>query len=361
MNIGIIAHLKHPIKKPFMGGLETFTYEITQRLIAKGHQVTLYASEQSDPKLNVHVILSDIDYDRETFSRFRSHELSEDFISTHHAYLELMQDIDGKNHDVIFNNSLNYVPVTMATLINTPMVTVLHTPPIFEMKRAMSYERKSGKVRYVSVSNSNAIAWQPYLNSCEVITNGVDMQTWKYFEQPTGKYVIWFGRIHPDKGTHIAIQAAKIAGYKIKVAGSIADHHYYQTYVEPLIDEQVELLGNCSHEELNELIGNALCAVITPCWEEPFGLVVAESLACGTPVAGIAKGALPYLITHTTGCLTSSSNPAELADCIGNAIHLKRADCRQHAENTLNIERMADAYEQVLMDSIQQQKHVEAL
>lgn len=344
-----------------MGGLEAFTYEITKRLIAKGHEVTLYASEQSDPDLNVHVILSDIDYDRETFSRFRSHELSEDFISTHHAYLELMQDIDGRNHDVIFNNSLNYVPVTMATITNTPMVTVLHTPPIFEMKRAMSHERKSGKVRYVSVSNSNAIAWQPYLNSCEVITNGVDMNQWKYFEKPSGKYVMWFGRIHPDKGTHIAIQAAKLAGYRIKVAGSIADHHYFETYVKPLVDEQVELLGNCTHEELNNLIGNALCAVITPCWEEPFGLVVAESLACGTPVAGIAKGALPYLITSEIGSLTSSCNPTELADCIAHAVTLDRSACRKHAEKTLNIDRMTDAYEQILTDTIAQKSPIHAL
>ncbi|WP_316738582.1 glycosyltransferase [Pedobacter aquatilis] len=175
MNIGIIAHLKHPIRKPYMGGLEAFTFEITRRLIARGHDVTLYASELSDPALNVKVILSDLDYDRETFSRFRSHELSEDFISTHHAYLELMQDIDGQGHDIIFNNSLNYVPVTMSSILETPMVTVLHTPPIFEMKRAMAYERKLGKMHYVSVSEPNARAWKPYLNACEVIGNGIDL------------------------------------------------------------------------------------------------------------------------------------------------------------------------------------------
>jgi len=356
MNIGIIAHLKHPIRKPYMGGLEAFTYEVTKRLISRGHTVTLYASELSDPDLNVNVILSDMDYDRETFSRFRTHEMSEDFISTHHAYLELMQDIDGKNHDVIFNNSLNYVPVTMATILNTPMVTVLHTPPIFELKRAMAHERKTGKVRYVSVSKPNAQAWQPYLNHCEVIGNGVDMELWRYFAEPAGDYLIWFGRIHPDKGTHLAIQAAKLAGYKIKIAGSIADTHYFQTYVEPLIDEQVELLGNCTHKELNELIGNAKCSIITPCWEEPFGLVVAESLACGTPIAGIARGALPFLINATTGCLTYSNDPVELSNCVKVAVKLDRAACRAHAEKELNIELMIESYEELLMDTIAQQE-----
>lgn len=352
MNIGIIAHLKHPIRRPYMGGLEAFTYEVTKRLIARGHTVTLYASELSDPDLNVHVILTDVDYDRETLSRFRSHELSEDFISTHHAYLELMQDIDGRQHDIIFNNSLNYVPLTMSTVTATPMVTVLHTPPIFEMKRAMSHERKTGRIRYVSVSKPNALAWQPFLNNCEVIYNGVDISLWKFHPKPLGDYLVWFGRIHPDKGTHIAIQAARLAGYPIKVAGSIADSHYFQTYVEPLIDKDVELLGNCNHEMLNELIGNARCSLITPCWDEPFGLVVAESLACGTPVAGISRGALPYLVSPGTGCLTSSNDPAALAGCIESAVKMDRSACRRQAEENLDIERMIDAYESLFSDTV---------
>jgi glycosyltransferase involved in cell wall biosynthesis len=352
MNIGIIAHLKHPIRKPFMGGLEAFTHDIAKRLKDRGHEITLYASELSDPYLNVHVILSDMDYDRETFSRFRSHEMSEDFISTHHAYLELMQDIDGNGHDIIFNNSLNYVPVTMSTMLETPMVTVLHTPPIFEMKRAMAHERKIGKMNYVSVSKPNAEAWRPYLNDCAVINNGIDTAAWKFHSEPKGNYLAWFGRIHPDKGTHIAIQAAKLSGYKIKVAGSIADRHYYETYVAPLVDDSVELLGNCSHQELNDLIGNALCCLITPCWEEPFGLVVAESLACGTPVAGISRGALPYILTAETGSLTSSNDPAELAGCIKNAIKLDRSACRMRAELTLDVEYMVDAYEELFNSTI---------
>lgn len=353
MNIGIIAHLKHPIRKPYMGGLEAFTHDIAQRLQARGHTITLYASEHSDPELNVHAIMSDSDYDRETLSRFRSHELCEDFISTHHAYLELMQDIDGRGHDIIFNNSLNYVPVTMASMLQTPMVTVLHTPPIFEMKRAMAHEKKIGKIKYVSVSQPNADAWRPYLNHCDVISNGVDTDKWNFYSEPEGGYVIWFGRIHPDKGTHLAIQAAKLAGYKIKLAGSIADRHYYETYVEPLLDDTTELLGNCTHEQLNHYIGSALASIITPCWDEPFGLVVAESLACGTPVAGIARGALPYILDENTGCLTTSNNPAELAACIKTAVTLSRTACRQRAENELNAERMAAAYESLFEETLQ--------
>jgi glycosyltransferase involved in cell wall biosynthesis len=350
MNIGIIAHLKHPIRKPYMGGLEAFTHDICHRLKSRGHQITLYASEFSDPDLNVKVILSDTDYDRETFSRFRSHELSEDFISTHHAYLEMMQDIDGQGHDIIFNNSLNYVPITMASLLDTPMVTVLHTPPIFELKRAMAHERKLGQIKYVSVSKTNAEAWKPFLNECQVIPNGVDIHTWKFNATPAGGYVIWFGRIHPDKGTHLAIKAARAAGRKIKIAGTVADRNYYDIYVAPLLDNDVEVMGACNHKELNDLIGNADVSVITPCWDEPFGLVVAESLACGTPVAGISRGALPYILSDQTGCLTTSSHTEELAECINKAALLDRKACRKRAEDKLDVDHMVKAYEDLFKE-----------
>lgn len=353
MKIAIIAHLKHPIRKPFMGGLEAFTYEVSKLLLNRGHDITLFASEHSDPTLNVHSILSDVDYDMETLSRFRSHELSEDFISTHHAYLELMQEIDTYGFDIIFNNSLNYVPITMATLVHTPMVTVLHTPPIFEMKKAILAANRSPKITYVSVSHANASAWKPYTNECAVIQNGIDIKKWRYTETNTAAYVLWFGRIHPDKGTHFAIAAAKLAGKRIKIAGSIADRHYFDTYVAPLLDHDAEWVEHCTHEELNDLIGHAAVSVITPCWEEPFGLVVAESLACGTPVAGFARGALPKIVTSETACLTHSCSVTELAKCIINAAQLDRDACRKHAERSLDIAEMVSAYEELFHNVIQ--------
>lgn len=351
MKIGIIAHLKHPIRKPFTGGLEAFTYDVTKRLIQRGHDVTLFASEHSDASLNVRSIMSDVDYDRETLSRFRSHELSEDFISTHHAYLELMQDIDGAGFDIIFNNSVNYVPITMASLIKTPMVTVLHTPPIFEMKRAAAREQHLRKIYYVSVSKSNATAWKPYIGNCKIITNGIDLRQWHFYPANDQRYVMWFGRIHPDKGTHLAIEAAKLAGKTIRIAGSVADQHYFETYVEPMLDEKAIWMGHRTHEELNELIGNAEVSLITPCWDEPFGLVVAESLACGTPVAGFSRGALPTILTEKTGVLTHSCGPHELAKCIVRAATLDRADCRTQALH-LDIDTMVSSYEELFSEIV---------
>ena len=345
MKIGIIAHLKYPISKPFMGGLEAFTYDICQRLLSRGHDVLLYACAGSDPILNVRPILCAEDYHPITSSQFTSHQLSTEYISTHHAYVEMMQDIDKDELDVIFNNSLNYVPIMMSELVKAPMVTVLHTPPIFELKNAIRLEQNSGRIKYVSVSQTNAENWKDYAPNCEVILNGVDLAAWKFYPENDGGYVMWFGRIHPDKGLHLAIEAAKLAGKKLKVAGAISDQYYYETQILPRLDDSIELLGVCDHKKLNGLIGNAIVSLITPCWNEPFGLVVAESLACGTPVAGISKGALPNLLDGLTGKLCSGNDVQELAACILQAEKLDRYECRSRAERLFDVEKMVDSYE----------------
>jgi len=349
MKIGIIAHLKHPIRSPFSGGLEAFTFDVTQRLISRGHDVTLFASSKSDALLNVTPILSDEHYDDATGYREKKPNLSSEYIAEHHAYLQLMQDIDSLELDVIFNNSLHYVPITMAGIVSTPMLTVLHTPPFFELKNAVKAERRQGTISYVTVSDRNAENWNEFTGGCSVIRNGIDLSNWEYYPVPEGDYAIWFGRIHPDKGTHLAIEAAKLAGVKLYLAGNIADEKYFKNRVEPLLDDQVSYVGQKDHNELNALIGNAFVSLITPTWEEPFGLVVAESLACGTPVAGFAIGALPQLITAQTGELAKPGDVKALAKAIAGAKLKKRSACREHAVSSFNVEKMILAYEKQLM------------
>jgi len=348
MKIGIIAHLKHPIRSPFLGGLEAFTYDVAKRLIARGHEVILFASSKSAPMLNVYSILSDEHYDDVSGYREKRPNISSEYMAEHYAYMELMQHIDAMELDVIFNNCLHYVPVTMAGLVKTPMLTVLHTPPFFELKNAVKLERRQGNVSYVTVSVRNAENWNAYTDECAVVRNGIDLLSWTYYAVPAGNYAVWFGRIHPDKGTHLAIRAAKLAGVRLIIAGNIADDKYFKNQVQPLLDDTIEYVGHKSHEELNALIGNAFVSLITPTWEEPFGLVVAESMACGTPVAGFLIGALPELITPETGMLAKSGDVCDLASAIAAARIKKRSDCRKHAELSFDVDKMIMAYEDQL-------------
>lgn len=346
MRIGIIAHLKHPIKPPFAGGLEAFTYEVANRLTDLGHEVFLFASSSSQTKATLYPILHDGNYDSKTGVRQRHRDLSSEYIAEHHAYYKMMLDIRELGLDIIFNNSLHYVPITMANLASIPMLTVLHTPPFYELKNATKAQKPDNQISYVTVSDANARNWSDYIEDCKVILNGIDLSEWNYYE--AGKqqdYAVWFGRIHPDKGLDLAIQAAKLAGLPLKVAGGIGDMRYYRKKIEPLLDDSIDMLGLLGHQELNRVIGQAKVCLVTPVWEEPFGLVVAESLACGTPVAGFKTGALPEVINSDCGMLVSPGNVVGLAEVLHRAALLDRGKIRQYAEENLGIDKMLSQYE----------------
>ncbi|NTE04609.1 glycosyltransferase family 4 protein [Agrobacterium tumefaciens] len=355
MRIGIISHLKHPIVAPFDGGLEVFTHEITRRLVSRGHDVILFASSSSDENLPVDPILSDEDYDEKTGMRIKRRDLPSEYIAEHHAYFGLMSRIDDYKLDIIFNNSLHYIPITMANVVTTPMLTVLHTPPFYELQMAIRAEQRNPVIQYVTVSQQSAANWSDVMSDCEVIENGIDLDLWKSYGKANDQhYAIWFGRIHPDKGLHLAIQAAKIARIPLKVAGAIADQRYFKEKVSDLLDENVELLGIQDQKSLNSLIGGASVCIVSPCWQEPFGLVVAEALSCGTPVAGFKMGALPEIVAEGTGILVDYPEVEDLAKAIKNAMELDRNFVSSYARGRFDIEKMIDSYEKMLAEVAQQ-------
>lgn len=355
MKIGVIAHLKHPIKAPFAGGLEAFTYEITHRLTQRGHEVTLFASSSSAAGGKLYPILDDCSYDFRTGMRLKKSDLSSEYIAEHHAYYRMMTEIDAFELDVIFNNSLHYVPVTMAGVIKTPMATVLHTPPFYELQLATRAEQRFKNISYMTVSRSNAENWKEYISDCPFIHNGIDLNKWTFYpEGKQGNYAVWFGRIHPDKGLDTAIQAAKLAGMPLKVAGGIADKKYYSEKIEPVLDANTQMIGLLDHQQLNRLIGEARVCLITPVWQEPFGLVVAESMACGTPVAGVRAGALPEIVTDEGGILVEPGDAPGLAGAMLQASALDRKKIRNYAEANLNIEEMLTRYEKFLESVVTQ-------
>lgn len=349
MKIGIISHLKHPIRPPFAGGLEVFTHQITNALQSGGHDVTLFASSSSDPSLPLVPILSDDYYDDLTGYRKRRKDLPSEYIAEHHAYFRLMSEIDHYGFDVIFNNSLHYVPITMASVIHTPMVTVLHTPPFYELELAIAAERKNPVINYITVSGKSAENWKSLVHHCHVIMNGINTSEWAFRAEPeTDRYAIWFGRIHPDKGLHLAIDAARKANIPLRIAGGIADEKYYKQKIEPLIGPDLVFLGLLDQRALNLEIGGAAICLITPCWEEPFGFVAAEAMACGTPIAGFKMGALPEIVAPHTGILTDAGNTAQLSQAILAAEKLDRQQIRDYAVQKFSFDHMVASYEEFL-------------
>jgi glycosyltransferase involved in cell wall biosynthesis len=351
MRIGIITHLKYPIREPFAGGLEMHTYALTRHLQERGHQVTLFATPNADPELNVEPMhIDELHYDLLSNAERNTDKFSELFVQEHHAYLKLMLRLaDDNRFDVIHNNSLHYLPVSMAPTVATPMITTLHTPPFSWLQSAVRNEQPYRKIQYVSVSRQNLQTWAPYVSPdvCRVIYNGVDLSRWRFGAQSDRRTALWFGRIVPEKGTHLAIEAAHLAGLRIIIAGPVCDERYFSEEVQPRLRPADTYAGHLTHRQLADLLGGVGVMLCTPRWEEPYGLVVAESLACGTPVAAFARGALPEIINPEVGCLALSDNVESLAEAARKALELSRRACREWAETFCSVEAMVSAYEEL--------------
>lgn len=345
LDIGLIADSRNPIREPFAGGLEAHTHALATGLRARGHRVTIYASDASDAGLGVVPVR--VPEQRLRLSRRARSDMSmpdERFMQDHHAYLDLMLRLRRTSHDVLHNNSLHYLPVAMAPSLSLPVVTVLHTPPTPWIESAVQCSARSGN-EFVSVSKANARAWRHSLQVRAVVANGVDLGVWRPSRPADPPYAVWTGRMVPEKAPHLAIEAAHRAGLALRLAGPTPDPEYFEREIRGRLGGEAVYLGHLSRRELVKLVGGARVSLVTPCWDEPYGLVVAESLACGTPVAGFARGAIPEILNVHCGRLAEPGDVADLARAATEAMRLRRDDCRRRAESTCSLDEMVRRYE----------------
>lgn len=346
MRIGIIASARFPIRQPFAGGLERHTYDLATGLRARGHAVTVFASDGSDPDLGVEPVCSeDCQADFSDAAMGDPSALPEPFMRTHHAYLHLMLDLAERDFDLIQNSSLHYLPVSLAPFLDIPVVTTLHTPPTPWLESALASHYRADQSTFVSVSHANARSWASTLDVTEVIPNGIDLEAWPFSTSGDPSTVVWSGRLVPEKGPHLAVEAAHAAGKRIVLAGPLDGNGYADNEVLDRLRPEDRYAGHLEQGELASLVGTAGTFVSSPCWEEPFGLVVAEALACGTPVAAFDRGALREIVNDRTGVLASPDDIVGLADAIEQAGGLGRSDCRSRAEAEFSVGRMVDRYE----------------
>ncbi|MFE9410609.1 glycosyltransferase [Streptomyces sp. NPDC006704] len=343
LRVALIASARHPIREPFAGGLEAHTWGLAHALTRRGHRVELFAAPGSDPALEARelpvrqVVLS-------SAARADASMPSTTWMEEHHAYLGLMLDLarDGEHRfDVVHNNSLHHLPVAMASALRVPVITTLHTPPTPWLESAIQ-SRDTCPVVFTAVSQCTASVWHPMVPDALVVRNGIDTDFWR--PGPGGPDLVWSGRMVPEKGPHLAIRAARAAGVPLRLAGPVSDERYFEEEVEPLLEDGVSYAGHLDRKELAELLGTSAAALVTPGWDEPYGLVVAEALACGTPVCGFDRGALAEILTPRCGLLAPPGDIAALAALIPRAMRLDRAAARRRAELFCSLEHTADAY-----------------
>lgn len=342
MRICLIASSRFPLAEPFAGGLEAHTASLAHQLMRRGHEVSVFAAPGSDPRLRINE-LAVLPFSSSHAARTDVGARPEQWMQEHHAYLGLMLELmrfGDQRFDVIHNNSLHYLPIAMADSLGLPLLTTLHTPPLAWLESAVSFAPASAV--FAAVSQHTARAWEHVVRST-VVLNGVDTDAWGV--GPGGHRAVWTGRIVREKGPDLALMAARAAGIGIDLAGPILDETYFGEFVAPHLDENARYVGHLGTAELAALVGAAAVAVVSPRWDEPYGLVAAEAMSCGTPVAAFARGALPELVPAEVGALAHSTDSNALASAIGSALKVDRRAVRRYATTALSIDRMVTEYE----------------
>jgi glycosyltransferase involved in cell wall biosynthesis len=238
--------------------------------------------------------------------------------------------------DIIHNN-FDFLPLTYSGLIKTPVITTIHG---FSSPRIIPVYKKYNSIgHYVSISNADR---SPELNYLATVYNGLDTRDFEFYENPDD-YLLYFGRIHPHKGTAEAIEIAKKSGRRLLIAGIIQDENYYREKIEPFLSEKIAYIGHAGPDKRRQLLGNAYALLHPISFNEPFGMSVAEAMLCGTPVIAFNRGSMPELIKDAeTGFLVNTID--EAVNAVSQIGQLNRTDCYNWASSQFSCDKMVKDY-----------------
>ncbi|WP_307803007.1 glycosyltransferase [Frigoribacterium sp. PvP032] len=352
--IVVVAPLRYPIAEPHAGGLESSVWHQVRVLRSRGHQVLLCAVEGSDhllggpPEFALPAVHWDDPADA-TDSSYPDGYL-EVALPAFHRALDWIRD-HADEIDVVENHSLSGHVLSRAGELGVPVVSTLHTPTLPDL---LEHHRAGVEPRsaFLAVSEHTAAVWRAEGVEARVLPNAVDTDLWPL--GPGGDDLVWTGRIVPEKGPHLAIEAARLAGRRIVLAGRVGDVDYHESMVVPLLGADAEHVGPLRQPELAELVGRSACALVTPCWEEPFGLVIAEALSTGTPVASFSTGGVPEVVGSSIGAgLVPRGDVAGLAHLAAGLAEAAsttpgfRSRVRADALDRFSLHRRAEVVEEV--------------
>jgi glycosyltransferase involved in cell wall biosynthesis len=344
VRIAVIGDHGHPVVAPFAGGMEAMTWYLSAWLADRGHAVTLFAAPGSAVP-GVDVVALELDWGVSDVARRDVSMPPESVLRAHHAYLRLLKclGVQARRFDVLQLHALHPLPVALAHLTGLPTVLTLHSPPTPWLESALQVAGDDAP-HLVSVSRANQALWSETVDHVEVIHNGVDLTRW-CVGAGTSDAAVWSGRIAPEKAPHLAVEAARLAGLELAIAGPIEHEAYFASQVEPLLGDGIEYVGRLDHPALGALVGASSVLLQTPQWDEPFCLAAAEANACGTPVAAFDRGGLREVVGQAGGVLAEPDDVRALAGAALRARELPRDGVRAHAEATLSLDRCGAAYE----------------
>jgi glycosyltransferase involved in cell wall biosynthesis len=326
LRVAVLAPISWRVPPRHYGPWEQFASLLAEGLVARGLEVTLFASADSVTSARLASVVP--------------HGWSEDpevepkvaeCLHIAHAF-ERAAEFD------LIHNGFDFLPLSYSGLVETPVLTTIHG---FSSERILPvYRRYDASTAYVAISDADR---HPDLDYLATIHHGIDTDAFALHPSPGG-YLLFFGRIHPDKGAAEAIEVALACGIPLVLAGIVQDERYFEERVKPRLDgTRVTFLGPVAAAERAELLGGAQALLHLISFDEPFGYSVVEALACGTPVIAFPRGSMAELIDEgETGVLVAGVG--EAAAAVERAAGLDRAAIRARAVARFGVERMIDEY-----------------
>jgi len=341
LRVALLAPVWFPVPPTGYGGIEWIVALLADGLVDAGHEVTLFASGDSRTKATLSAV----------YLRAPSELIGHSLPELHHA----LACYEREDEFDIVNDHSGLPAAALGGALRTPVVHTIHGP--LDGEGGVIYEqiaRVSPGVGLISIS-LNQRRPKPHLPWLANILNAIDFSL--YPCQPhRGEYLLFLGRMSHDKGCHRAVAVAVETGLPLKIAGKLREpkeHEYFREFVQPHLNERIQYLGEVTHGEKVELLQDARATLFPIEWEEPFGLVMIESMACGTPVIATRRGAVPEVVEHgRSGIIVDDYR--EMAAALEAADALDPLECRRYAEERFATARMVGDYARAYRAAIEQ-------
>lgn len=341
MRIAMLSPIAWRTPPRHYGPWESVVSLLTEGLVSRGYDVTLFATGDSETKGKLHAVCA------------RGYEEDRSILPKVWECLHISELFEHADDFDIIHNHFDFLPLTYTGLVTTPFVATIHgfsSPGILPV-----YKKYNHKVFYVSISDADR---SPDLDYIKTIHHGLELKQFDFQPEPDD-YLLFFGRIHHDKGAREALEIARACNKKLIMAGIIQDEAYYHQYVEPHLDGQcAAYIGSVGPIQRSLLLKKAAALLHPINFNEPFGLSVVESMACGTPVIAFDRGSMPELIEDgKTGFLVNTVD--EAIEAVTHIKDIDRARCRRRVEQYFTVDRMVEKYIRVYETILEKKKREE--
>lgn len=329
MRIAMVAPLELRVPPLGYGGIELVVSLLTEELVRRGHDVTLFASGDSLTRAKLVSVCP----------RFLRGSGRDSGILT---MLNLLACLERAEEFDIIHNHTHFEGLSTAGLVCTPVLTTLHGGLAGDW--LLLFQHYKGW--YNTISRSAKALLPPKERFVGVIYNAIDCSSYPFNRGPRGDYLLFLSRISAEKGPHLAIEVARRLVRRLIIAGNVhpVDKEYFQSQVWPHIDgDRIRYVGEADYSRKRELCGGALCLLAPITWPEPFGLFLVEAMACGTPVVAFGQGAAPEVVRHgVTGFIVETLE--EMVEAVQRVGEIDPRACREHVEGHFDVPRMAADY-----------------